>query len=132
MSNKQLADFINNLDSPNVMVVADSSEPKSIDEIRTYGVNIMPVTKGKDSIVQGIQFVQDQRISVTKRSTNLIKEYRNYLWQVDRDGKIVNEPEGGYDHMLDAVRYGFDTLRKNDDDELDLPDDSRMFKDGWY
>jgi phage terminase large subunit len=132
MSNKQIADFITNLDYPSVMVIADSAEPKSIDEIRGYGVNVMPVTKGKDSITQGIQFVQDQRISVTKRSTNLIKEYRNYLWETDRDGKITNEPSPIFNHSMDAIRYGFEALRRTDDSELDLPDDQAMFKGGFY
>ena len=103
MSNKQLADMFNGLDYG--LVVADSAEPKSIDEIKSYGVNIIPVVKGKDSIRQGIQFVQDQKISVTERSINLIKEYRNYLWKTDKNGTVINEPEGGLDHALDAVRY---------------------------
>jgi phage terminase large subunit len=110
LTNKQLADIINNL--PNTLTVADSAEPKSIDEIRSYGVNIIPVVKGRDSVVQGIQYVQNQRISFTKRSQNLRKEYMNYLWETDKDGKILNEPIGIFNHALDAVRYGFDGLRE--------------------
>jgi phage terminase large subunit len=49
--------------------------------------------------------VQSQKIAMTKRSLNLIKEYRNYLWQTDNDGKIITTPEPGNDHALDAVRY---------------------------
>jgi len=109
LSNKQIADIIINL--PNTLVIADSAEPKSIDEIKMYGVNILPVTKGKDSVNQGIQYVQNQRISVTKRSTNLIREYRNYLWETDKEGKIINEPIGIFNDLMDAVRYGFDALR---------------------
>lgn len=108
MSNKQIADVIKDQDQ--VMVIADSAEPKSIDEIRLYGINMMPAVKGAGSINQGIQFVQQQRISVTKRSDNIIKEYRNYLWATDKQGKILNEPEGGLDHALDAVRYAFTSL----------------------
>ena len=115
LSNKQLADLITNL--PKALVIADSAEPKSIDEIKSYGVNIIPVVKGKDSIVQGIQYVQQQRISVTKQSTNLLKEYRNYLWETDKDGKIINEPIGIFNHCMDAIRYGFDALR----DKTELP-----------
>lgn len=107
MSNKQIADTLNNLDEK-ALVIADSSEPKSIDEIRIYGVNILPAKKGQGSVNQGIQFVQDQRISVTKRSLNLIKEYRNYLWEVDNEGRILNVPVGGLDHCLDAVRYALE------------------------
>lgn len=103
MSNKQIADYIVNLDS--ALVIADSAEPKSIDEIESYGVLIMPSEKGQGSVNHGIQYVQDQRISVTKRSTNLIKEYRNYLWKTDRDGKITQVPEDGFNHCMDALRY---------------------------
>lgn len=110
LSNKQIADFIKNLD--NTLTIADSAEPKSIDEIKMYGVNIIPVEKGKDSVRQGIQFVQDQKISVTKRSTNLMKEYRNYLWETDKEGKILNEPIGIFNHCMDAIRYAFDGLRE--------------------
>lgn len=109
LSNKQIADIINN--QLITINVADSAEPKSIDEIHSYGVNIIPCVKGRDSVSQGIQYVQDQRISITKRSLNIIREYRNYLWQTDKNGKIINVPEPGFDHALDAVRYAFDSYR---------------------
>lgn len=111
LSNKQLADLILNLQTPKALVIADSAEPKSIDELKLYGVNIIPTVKGKDSVTQGIQFVQGQRISVTKRSVNLLKEYRNYLWETDKEGKIINEPIGIWNHALDAVRYAFEGLQ---------------------
>ena len=110
MSNKDIADTLKNM--PDKLVIADSAEPKSIDEIRSYGLNVSPTLKGKDSVRNGIQMVQDQRISVTKQSINLIKEYRNYLWQVDKNGRIINEPEKGNDHLLDALRYALGTLAK--------------------
>lgn len=113
LSNKQLADVLNNLDKATVK--ADSAEPKSIDEMKLYGINIIPAQKGPGSVLQGIQFVQGQRISVTKRSINLIKEYRNYLWQTDKDGKIINEPEGMWNHCMDALRYGLEEYRDNED-----------------
>lgn len=108
LSNKQIADIINN--QPQSLVIADSAEPKSIDEIKMFGVSILPSQKGQGSVNQGIQKVQDQRISVTKRSLNILKEYRNYLWQTDKDGKIINTPEPGFDHALDAVRYAIESL----------------------
>lgn len=113
MMNKQIADFINNLDKPQTLVIADSAEPKSIDEIKMFGVVIQGAEKGADSIRQGIQVVQDKQISVTKRSINLIREYRNYLWKTDRDGRMLQIPEGGNDHALDAVRYAFQSLTPN-------------------
>jgi phage terminase large subunit len=109
LSNKQIADIINNL--PITLNIADSAEPKSIDELKLYGINIIGAKKGQGSVNQGIQFVQDQRISVTKRSVNVIKEYRNYLWQTDKDGKILNEPEKGFGHSMDAIRYAFDSYQ---------------------
>lgn len=109
LSNKQIADILKNIDR--ALVIADSAEPKSIDEIKSYGINILPCIKGKDSINQGIQYVQDQKISVTKRSSNLIQEYNRYLWQVDKLDKIINVPEGGFDHLMDAIRYGFDSFK---------------------
>lgn len=115
MSNKQIADVLN--EQSKVLIVADSAEPKSIDELRLYGLNIIPATKGPGSINQGIQFVQDQRISMTKRSVNLIKEYRNYLWDTDKNGKILNVPAGGLDHALDATRYGFSSLAPKKDEK---------------
>jgi len=108
MSNRQLANVL--LDNEEVLVYADSAEPKSIDEIAGYGVNIIGAKKGKGSVSQGIQFVQDQRISVTKRSVNILKEYRNYLWKTDNTGKILNKPEDIMDHAMDAIRYAFSTL----------------------
>lgn len=113
MMNKQIADFINNLDKPQTLVIADSAEPKSIDEIKMFGVVIQGAEKGADSIRQGIQVVQDKQISVTKRSINLIREYRNYLWKTDKDGRLLPIPEGGNDHALDAVRYAFQSLTPN-------------------
>ena len=98
MSNQQLAEFLKNIDNPEALIFADSSEPKSIDEIALYGAPIIPAQKGQGSVNQGIQYVQDQRISVTKRSLHLIKEYRNYLWEVDKQGKVLNKPEDVNNH----------------------------------
>ena len=109
LHNKQIADTLNTL--PKALVIADSAEPKSIDEIKMYGINIQPASKGQGSVLQGIQFVQQQRISVTKRSLNVIKEYRNYLWSTDKDGKTVNEPSHLFSHSMDAIRYALDTYR---------------------
>ena len=109
LSNKQIADVLNNL--PKALVIADSAEPKSIDELRMYGVNVLPCVKGKDSIQQGVQYVQDQRISITRRSVNGWKEYQNYLWKIDANGRVVNVPEDIFNHFMDAVRYGFDSFK---------------------
>ena len=110
LSNKQIADVINNQFQS--IIVADSAEPKSIDEIKMYGVNIIATPKGKDSVNNGIQLVQDNKISVTRRSVNIIKEYRNYLWETDKNGKILNKPEGIWNHAMDAGRYAMSSIIK--------------------
>lgn len=109
LSNKQIADILSN--QKQALVVADSAEPKSIDEIRSYGVNIIGAQKGQGSVAQGIQWVQDKRISVTKRSTNVLKEQRNYLWKKDKDGKDLPYPEEIFNHAMDAIRYGMESLK---------------------
>lgn len=108
LSNRRIADILLNL--PQALVIADSAEPKSIDEIADYGVNILPAQKGQGSVNQGIQYVQDQRISVTRRSRHLLEEYDNYAWHVDKDGETLNEPAPGWDHAMDALRYGMESL----------------------
>ncbi len=135
MKNQAIADLIKNLVEPQILVIADSSEPKSIDEIKEYGINIIGSTKGQGSVNQGIQFVQNQRISVTKRSVNLIREYRNYLWKTDRDGKILNIPEAGLDHALDAIRYGITDSQPVIDIQSilkQLPKEEFLNKRGFY
>lgn len=107
LSNKQIADIL--LNQIPSLVVPDSAEPKSNDELVAYGVNILPANKGQGSVLQGIQWIQHQRISVTKRSVNILREYRNYLWKTDKDGKILNEPEHQFSHSMDAIRYGMES-----------------------
>lgn len=104
LSNRQISELLLNLERASV--IADSAEPKSIDEIASYGVPIFPSTKGADSVRQGIQVVQDQKIFITKRSVNTLKEYRNYLWKVDREGNTTNEPTDIWNHHMDGIRYG--------------------------
>lgn len=108
--NNQLADVIK-AQEKKALTVADSAEPKSIDEMALYDVAIVGAKKGQDSIRHGISMVQAQRVSVTKRSINLIKEYKSYLWKTDKDGNIIpGVPEGGNDHALDAGRYAMEDL----------------------
>lgn len=115
MSNRAIFDTVSVL--AETLTIADSAEPKSIDELKLYGMNIQPATKGQGSVSQGIQYVKAQRISVTRRSANLIREYGAYLWAESSDGTITNVPEGGNDHALDAVRYAFSSMRPFEDDD---------------
>ena len=88
-----------------VTIYADSSEPKSIDEIRRYGITIKGVTKGKDSINYGIDVMQQQEYLVTANSVNLIKELRAYCWDTDKSGTRLNKPIDINNHAIDALRY---------------------------
>lgn len=88
-----------------VPVYADSSEPKSIDEIKRFGVTIKGVTKGKDSINYGIDVIQRNEYLVTSNSGNLIKELRSYVWDTDKQGKRLNKPIDFNNHAIDAFRY---------------------------
>ena len=129
LSNKQIADILKNQENK-ALVVADSSEPKSIDELKSYGISVVGAVKGPDSIRYGIKMIQDERISMTKNSTNIIKEFRNYLWKTDRGGKVLDIPESGYDHALDAIRYAITSLKSEDNttaiyDESVLEDNYR-------
>jgi phage terminase large subunit len=86
-------------------IIADSAEPKSIEEIRRMGFNIKPASKGADSILNGIDILKRKRIHVTRQSVNLIKELNNYKWIVDKNGNKLNKPVDAFNHALDAVRY---------------------------
>jgi phage terminase large subunit len=87
------------------IIYADSAEPKSIDEIRRYGISIKGVTKGRDSINYGIDIMQNQEYLITKNSQNLIKELRAYCWDTNKVGQRLNKPVPHLDHAIDALRY---------------------------
>lgn len=110
LSNKQIADVILNQPDPNVLTIPDSAEPKSNDELAAHGVPILPAHKGKGSVNHGIQVVQSQKILVTRRSFNIIKENRSYMWETDKDGRVINVPIGIWNHAMDAGRYAMETL----------------------
>jgi len=86
-------------------IYADSAEPKSIREIKNYGFRVLPTTKGKDSIVYGIQLLQEKDLLVTRRSLHIKEELERYMWRTDRDGNTLNIPIDNYNHTLDAIRY---------------------------
>ena len=104
LSNKNIFDLIK---SEPTMVICDSAEPKSIAELQSYGLKCMGALKGKDSILHGIQLIQQQSLLITKHSTNLIKEMRGYVWATDRDNKPTGNPVEINNHLMDAMRYGF-------------------------
>ena len=85
-------------------IYADSAEPKSIAELNSYGHKIFSVTKGRDSIVYGINLINQNKVYVTARSKNLIKELQGYVWMKDKSGNQLQKPQGA-DHCIDAMRY---------------------------
>ena len=101
MLNKDIADVL----PKNTYVYADSAEPKSIEEIRRTGVNILPVKKGADSIIYGIQTMQTQEYLITSRSKNTINEFQKYIWAKDKRGDTLNKPIDKFNHAIDAIRY---------------------------
>lgn len=105
VSNKMASEIIKSQEH-NVLTTADSAEPKSIDEIKSYGVNIVGAEKGHDSVIFGIKVVSAQRISVTKRSKNIWAGYENYSWAENKEGVSLGVPNHYLSDSMDAIRYG--------------------------
>lgn len=98
-------DIIKTLRPWNLKVIADSADPRLIQEIHNGGIKIYPVEKGSGSVNAGIDKMQGMEIFITRRSYNLQREFRNYVWAKDKDGNYINEPEDHDNHGIDAARY---------------------------
>jgi phage terminase large subunit len=101
------SDFVN-LVKPTLkagIIYADSAEPKSIEEIRRMGINIIGAVKGSDSVMYGINLMQQKKFYVTKNSLNLVRELRSYTWMKDKTGATLNRPIDANNHAIDAIRY---------------------------
>lgn len=106
MTNGDIAAFMKSVGIKSTdYIVADSAEPKSIAEINRYGFHIQPADKGPDSVGFGIDVLQENDFLVTKRSTNMIKELRKYMWAKDKTGKTLNVPVDAFNHCIDPMRY---------------------------
>ena len=93
-------------------IIADSAEPKSITELRKLGLRrCVPAKKGKDSILFGIQRIQNYKIYVHPRCENTLVELNNYVYDT-KEGKIINKPIDNYNHLMDAMRYACEGLGK--------------------
>lgn len=101
------SDIISLVADRSVLTIADSAEPKSIAELRKGGLNVIPCTKGTDSIRYGLDLMLSQKISVTAQSKNLLTERSNYSWKKDKLGKALNVPIEKFNHGIDAARYAF-------------------------
>lgn len=105
LSNKRLYEEIESLHYQKKPYTADCAEPKSIDELRGYGLRVEKSQKGKDSIIHGIQYIQDFEIIIHPRCVNFITEIGNYTWDEDRLGNKINRPIDDFNHLMDAMRY---------------------------
>ena len=105
LSNRKIYEEINSLGYAKESITGDSAEPKSIDELYDYGLRIKGAKKGRDSIMNGIQWIQDLKIIIHPRCTNFITEISNYTWDKDRFGKTLNVPVDDFNHLMDAMRY---------------------------
>lgn len=105
LSNRKIYEEINSLGYAKESITGDSAEPKSIDELYDYGLRIKGAKKGRDSILNGIQWIQDLKIIIHPRCTNFITEISNYTWDKDRFGKTLNVPVDDFNHLMDAMRY---------------------------
>lgn len=123
MLNNEIADVIINLGFSKEVIVADCAEHKSIAEIRVKGVErIIPTTKGKDSVLVGIQFMSQFEIIIDERCFKTIEEFDNYTWTKDKKtGEYMNKPVDTYNHCIDAIRYAVSKLIfKNNDSNTDV------------
>lgn len=113
MRNDEIADTMTGLGLHKDKSFGDSAEPKSIDEIKSRGVNIEPTVKGKDSVIHGIQWIQQYELIIDERCFKVIEELDNYTWQKDKKtGEYINEPVDTFNHTIDAIRYGLNKYIK--------------------
>ena len=114
MSNRKIADEIIAMGYKKEHITADSAEPKSIDELKGYGLKVKGAKKGKDSIANGIQWIQDLEIIIHPRCVNFLTEISNYTWEVDKFGTKLNRPIDDFNHLMDAMRYALEQyIKKN-------------------
>lgn len=113
MLNKDIYDLILYKGYSKERIIADSAEPKSIEELRRLGLRrVKPARKGKDSIIHGIQYLQSFKIYIHPKCVNTIMEFENYTWQKDKKtGEYINRPIDDYCHLIDALRYGAEGIR---------------------
>lgn len=108
LSNKRIAENINAMGYGKERITADSAEPKSIDELKSLGLRVKGAMKGKDSIKNGIQWIQDLEIVIHPRCVNFITEISNYTWDTDKFGTRLNVPIDDFNHLMDAMRYALE------------------------
>ena len=112
LTNKDIYNEINYKGYAKERIIADSAEPKSIEELKRLGLRrIKSARKGKDSILFGIQKIQDYKIYVHPKCENTLVELNNYVWD-NKDGQVLNKPIDDYNHLMDALRYATENMEK--------------------
>ena len=116
MSNERIAEEITNMGYRKERIRADSAEAKSIDRLYDLGIcRICKARKGKDSINNGIDFLQDFHIIIHPRCVNFITEISNYTWDTDsKTGNLLNKPIDDCNHLMDAMRYALEDFSKGE------------------
>jgi phage terminase large subunit len=115
MLNRMIADEVTARGYAKEKITADCAEPKSIDDLRELGLSrIKRSRKGKDSVNNGIQFIQGYKIIIHPRCVNFLTEISNYTWDKDKFGKKLNKPIDDFNHLLDAMRYALEDFNKGD------------------
>lgn len=109
LTNRAIADKVQRLGYAKETIIADCAEPKSIAELREFGLpRVRASKKGADSILNGVQRIQDYEIIVHPRCVNFLTEISQYQWEKDRFGKYTGKPEDDNNHLMDAMRYAFE------------------------
>lgn len=110
LTNTMIADKIKDMGYGKEVITADCAEPKSIAELRNEGLRINAARKGRDSINNGIQLIQDYKLIIHPRCVNFITEISCYVWKQDKFGKALNIPIDDFNHLMDALRYATEDL----------------------
>lgn len=112
LSNERIFQNIRQMGYGKEKITADSAEPKSIDQLKGYGLRVSGAEKGKDSVNNGIQFIQDYEVIIHPRCVNFLTEIGNYTWAKDKLGNKLNTPVDDFNHLMDAMRYALEKFIK--------------------
>ena len=118
LSNKRIAEEVQAMGYAKERITADCAEPKSIDELKGLGLRVKAAAKGKDSVQNGIQWIQDLEIIIHPRCVNFITEISNYTWDKDKFGEKLNVPIDDFNHLMDAMRYALEQYIANNKPKL--------------
>lgn len=105
VTNARIACILDDMGYAGEKIVCDSAEPKSIAELRDLGIRAEASRKGRDSVVHGIQTIQNYKIVVALKCKEFYHEISNYCWKKNKEGKCIDEPEHEFSHGMDAMRY---------------------------